>query len=271
MKNEQALFGKQWIDIVFDKRNTAYGAYQLRLNYERNMAVAMMLVVSAFIVSFLSIKLFQHFFSKAAEPIVETVIKIKKIPILKIEIPKPINTTPTAAKLPVDNRIKSYKIKEQVADVSPKDTFINDNMLAYNDHGATSGTDIGVPSGTGGEGAATGVVEPPKAIEPPTIPYIVEEMPSFPGGEKALFSFIQKHLDYPDRERELGIEGKAVISFVIAANGKVTDVKTLRADSKGFSKASENVIGLLPNFKPGKQAGKEVSVRMTIPIQFKTE
>jgi protein TonB len=73
-------------------------------------------------------------------------------------------------------------------------------------------------------------------------------MPSFPGGEKALFSFIQKYLQYPNRERELGIEGKAVISFVIDPRGKVTDVKTLRADSKGFSKASENVIGHFTQF-----------------------
>jgi protein TonB len=124
MKNEQALFGKQWIDIVFEKRNTAYGAYQLRQNYERNMAFAMIIVLSGFATLFLSIKIVQHFFSKPTVPIVDLVIELKDIVVPKIDIPKPMETQPPAGKLPIDNRTKAFKVKEQIADVVLKDTIV---------------------------------------------------------------------------------------------------------------------------------------------------
>lgn len=85
-----------------------------------------------------------------------------------------------------------------------------------------------------------------------------------------MYSFISRHIQYPERERELGVEGKAIISFVVSPEGEITQIKTLRADSKGFSRESERVIGLLPNFIPGQQGGRKVYVRLAIPICFKT-
>lgn len=102
---------------------------------------------------------------------------------------------------------------------------------------------------------------------------VVEDMPEFPGGQAAMFAFISKEVEYPELEKQNNIEGTAVVSFVIDAKGNVTDVKIFPGTE---SKATENmrkeairVINMMPKWKPGKQRGKPVKVRFTVPIRFK--
>jgi protein TonB len=99
----------------------------------------------------------------------------------------------------------------------------------------------------------------------------VEEMPEFPGGEEALLRYIKTHLEYPAREREEGISGTAIVSFVVDENGQVINVTAVRSSTRGFKSSSEEVVAQLPKFKPGRQSGKNVKVRMSVPIKFQTQ
>lgn len=97
---------------------------------------------------------------------------------------------------------------------------------------------------------------------------VVEQMPEFQGGEKALTEFIAKAVKYPDDAIKDGIQGKVFISFVINKNGKVVDAKVVRAVRPSMDMEALRVVNSMPNWKPGKQNGKSVSVSYKVPINF---
>ena len=98
---------------------------------------------------------------------------------------------------------------------------------------------------------------------------IVETMPSFRGGEQKLFEFIGNNVVYPQEAKEAGIEGQVFVEFYIEKDGTVTDGKVLKGIGYGCDEEALRVIGLMPKWYPGKQRGKAVRVRYTLPINFK--
>lgn len=99
----------------------------------------------------------------------------------------------------------------------------------------------------------------------------VDEMPSFPGGDKALHTALYKNLRYPEEAYNSNIEGKVLIRFVISKDGSVTNVTVLRSADPALDKAALEAVKKLPKFNPGKQAGKPVNVWYTLPIVFKIQ
>lgn len=98
---------------------------------------------------------------------------------------------------------------------------------------------------------------------------IVEQQPEYPGGMGAFYQFVQKKLKYPSQARRMGIEGKVFVQFVVDKAGNITEVKAVRGIGAGCDEEAEKVIGQSPKWKPGKQRGKSVKVRMILPITFK--
>jgi len=97
----------------------------------------------------------------------------------------------------------------------------------------------------------------------------VEEMPEFPGGERALLSFISKHIIYPELAKDINVQGKVYLRFVINEKGKVGNIQVIRGVDPILDQEAIRVVGLLPDWKPGKQGIKNVSVYYTLPINFK--
>jgi hypothetical protein len=121
------------------------------------------------------------------------------------------------------------------------------------------------------------------AGEDTTVFVSVDEMPVFSkGGQDGLMQYIGKTVKYPDNSRKEGIQGKVFISFLVDTDGKVKDVqllriqafkmegeKQVRCEAPDLVEESLRVIRSLPDFTPGKNKGKPVKVKMTVPIQFK--
>jgi periplasmic protein TonB len=99
----------------------------------------------------------------------------------------------------------------------------------------------------------------------------VEEMPTFPGGDKALHEALYKNLRYPEEAYNNNIEGKVLIRFVISKDGSVTNASVLRSADTALDKAALEAVKKLPKFNPGKQGGKAVNVWYTLPIVFKIQ
>jgi TonB family protein len=99
---------------------------------------------------------------------------------------------------------------------------------------------------------------------------IVEEMPEFPGGSGEMMRFISKNTQYPQEARESGISGKCFLYFVVGCDGKIRDVKVSKGVSGCYACDMESVrvVNSFPAFKPGKQKGVPVPVRITIPFNF---
>ncbi len=97
---------------------------------------------------------------------------------------------------------------------------------------------------------------------------IVESMPSFPGGDKAMFEYLSKNTRYPTLAKESGIQGMVVLTFVVEKNGKISDVKVLRGIGGGCDEEAIRVVKSMPGWKPGKQRGKAVKVQFNLPYRF---
>lgn len=97
---------------------------------------------------------------------------------------------------------------------------------------------------------------------------VVEESPSFPGGDEARIRFLQENIDYPQMARESGIQGTVYVTFVVEPNGSVSGVRVLRGIGGGCDEEAVRVIKKMPKWNPGKQRGKPVRVQFNMPIKF---
>lgn len=96
----------------------------------------------------------------------------------------------------------------------------------------------------------------------------VEEQPEYPGGMDALFSFIGENIKYPEQARKSGIEGKVYVQFIVEKDGAVTNVQSVKGIGAGCDAEAVKAVEALPNFKPGKQRGRAVRVKMVLPVMF---
>jgi len=100
-------------------------------------------------------------------------------------------------------------------------------------------------------------------------PYtVVEVMPQFPGGTKALLKYLSSNLKYPAQALKNEIQGKVYIRFIVTENGDIAKATVMRSLNKDCDKEALRVIRNMPKWKPGKQNGVRVPVYYTIPIQF---
>ena len=96
-------------------------------------------------------------------------------------------------------------------------------------------------------------------------------MPEFPGGQGALLQYLSKSIKYPVIAQENGIQGRVSCSFVVEKDGSVTDVQVLRGVDPSLDKEAIRVITAMPKWKPGKQRGKPVRVKYTVPVTFRLQ
>lgn len=97
----------------------------------------------------------------------------------------------------------------------------------------------------------------------------VERMPEFPGGQQALFRTLSQTVQYPAEALAKQVEGRVLVSFVVASTGQVQQVKLARGIDPLLDAEALRAVAALPAFIPGKQAGKAVAVLYTLPITFK--
>ena len=101
---------------------------------------------------------------------------------------------------------------------------------------------------------------------------VVENMPEFPGGQQALFKFLGENIKYPVIAQENGIQGRVVCQFVVEKDGKATDIQVVRSSGEpSLDKEAVRVLSSMPKWKPGKQRGKPVRVKYTVPVSFRLQ
>ncbi|MBC7862520.1 MAG: TonB family protein [Bacteroidia bacterium] len=170
------------------------------------------------------------------------------------------------------NRIFYYENGKPKVKEIYKDGILTE-QISYDAKGKTKRTlikpeiineDKGIPQDMEGE------TEDQVAETADNIYTIAEQMPEFQGGDAAMFKFLQKNINYPQMEKENGIQGKCYIQFVVTKDGEVEDIKVLRGvpGGPGCDKEAVRVVKLFPKFKPGLMNGKPVSVRYNLPIKF---
>ncbi|SDH07908.1 TonB family C-terminal domain-containing protein [Dyadobacter soli] len=97
---------------------------------------------------------------------------------------------------------------------------------------------------------------------------LVEEQPEYPGGNKEMFKFLGRNIKYPSAASRADVQGKVFVNFVVTSTGDIEDVKILKGIGYGCDEEAARVISKFPKWTPGKQDGKAVSVKFTVPINF---
>ena len=99
---------------------------------------------------------------------------------------------------------------------------------------------------------------------------VVEKMPEFPGGQQALFDYLSANVQYPKIARENGIQGRSIVQFVVNKDGSISDVEIVRSGGDpSLDREAIRVIRSMPNGIPGRQGGKLIRVKYTVPVNFR--
>jgi periplasmic protein TonB len=272
---ENYLFDMSFNNVVFSGRNTAYGAYELRRNYNKHVLVAALLAITIF-----TCGLGWPLLRSNAGPLTE---KIPAVPdegykIIKYEpvLPQPPKQEPIQEQKtpPVEAKVKTVAFTEPK--VVPNEHQGPEKNIPTIDQlkGALIGsTDqegeialnpnpISLETGNAGAGISIG------NEDANTVHDYVADMPYFEGGEAGLMRYIGKKIRYPRQAVLEQVEGVVVVSFVVNRLGKVTDATILKGLGYGTDEEALRVINSLPAWTPGRQNGKPVAVRYTLPIRF---
>lgn len=273
------LLDQQWIDLVFDGKNEAYGAYALRHDTSKRNLWAMLALIAgliAIVAIFLSVGAVQDAIARAASEH-ETEVTLEQ----------------------VEEEVEEQEEEEIVYEVQPEEQLVaeetvmnSEKFTAYEmeddapeqvtktqDEVAQSDVAIGAIDYDQGSDEAEHVLkvnekvvdEVPPAVEETKIFEVVEQMPSFPGGDAALMQFLSKNIKYPVVAEENGIQGRVIATFVVERDGSITDVKVVKSVDPSLDKEAIRVLKSMPKWIPGKQNGSAVRVKYTVPVTFRLQ
>jgi protein TonB len=275
------LLDQQWIDLVFEGKNEAYGAYKIRQDTTKrnNMAMLFLLLGIAAIVGI--------FFAYGG--IANAIAASEER-----------NEGTEALEMVVDEQEQEEQEEEEIVyDIQPEEEQVQQDQLmnsekftdyAMDDEAPqevtktqdeTEKSDVAISSVTFDQGSDEGqqvlkqnevVVEKVEQKEEETKVFeVVEQMPQFPGGDGALMQYLSSHIKYPVVAEENGIQGRVVCTFVVERNGSITDVRVVKSVDPSLDKEAVRVIKSMPNWIPGKQNGSAVRVKYTVPVTFRLQ
>ncbi len=97
----------------------------------------------------------------------------------------------------------------------------------------------------------------------------VEKMPEFPGGKQRLLNWVMKNIQYPAEAREMGIQGRVIVQFVVNKNGKAVEPVIVQSLHHLLDDEAIRLVESMPRWKPGEEKGEPVRVKFTMPINFR--
>ena len=253
-------------DIVFERRNKSYGAYELRKAYERHVNVAVAVAIGLCLL-FLAMPTIIRFI-KGAEPVVKTAPK--KVRYTDLAPPPPIDKNiPPPPKIDIPPPVKTV-IKFLPPKVTQEEVPEEEEMPTIEEIKETpTSNEDAVGEEVVFEAPPAQVIEPDVPVE--QVYTIVEQMPEFPGGQDELMKYLSKKVKYPPLALRMGVEGTVYVAFVVTKEGTIDAVSVVKGISKECDEEAARVIGSMPAWKAGKQNGRAVPVKYTLPVRFKID
>ena len=273
------LISGSWTDLVFENRNQAYGAYALRKGTGKRNLIAIIAVILLAIACQIGLTLKniaderekQRIALQEAMEMTKLEQQQKKEPEVKRkDIVKQENVEKVVEKVKSSIKFTAPVIKKD-NEVRPED------MMKSQDEILSTNTAIGAFDVKGNDEAgevlkAKEVIatEPVKPKEEENKVFdVVEQMPSFPGGQGALMNYLNSNIKYPVIAEENGIQGRVVVQFVVGKDGSISNVHVVKSVDPSLDKEAVHVVKNMPKWIPGKQNGQSVTVRYTLPVTFR--
>lgn len=254
--------------LVFQHRNRHYGAYRLRTGYDRRLGLAFLAAVGILGLIVSVAKAVAHFQPQVQVPATGEVVVDVDLGRAFIFPPEPPQPAPGKREVlpPVKrdpDELRPVDATDSLVEppLPPRDTS---SMAAVQGNPSTSRSGgTAVPGGGTGGDAGPDIEAGASTWEG----FEVQEVPQFPGGEKALHQWVQRNLEFPP-----DAFGKDVVyvQFIIGLNGSVEDVQAVKGEQEALRNAAERTLRRMPRWKPARMNGHEVRCRLTLPIRFET-
>ncbi len=247
-------------ELVFADRFKDYGAYVIRTSYQRTTARSLIIAIVFFSLA-VSTPVIISFFSgldtSTADKSVEVTLELKEPPPIDENEPPPPPPPPPPPTIETVKFTPPVVVDREIEEEQPppQEKLSETTVSTVTQEGEEGGT----------EPLPEAVVEDPGAN---TVLTIVEEMPTFPGGDGELSAYLKKNIKYPPLARENGITGRVYVNFIVDREGKIKDAKILRGIGGGCDEEALRVVRTMPSWKPGKQNGRSVNVSFNMPIFF---
>lgn len=267
------IFKKEWMEVVFDGRNKAYGAYDLRKLSPKATNIAMLIASTAFVFALLAPTIAKYIGVSTVEestaPILieQEVILAEPPPINEEEPPPPPAVEPPPPRVDQVRHVEMVVVPaDQVRDEEP--ATVAQLQIADPGRQTIAGNPdadirIGLPVGEGSidaevTEAGSGIVDF-RAMEIPPEPH---------GGINAFRTWIGNNYRYPDAASSAGVKGAVEVSFVVERDGSLTDIKVVRDLGYGTGQEAVRLLQRAAKWKPGVQNGRPVRVAYTLPIRL---
>lgn len=268
------LTSRSWCDMVFAGRNKSYGAYQMRSELGRRNVVALIIVVSLVILGICITQFVKYLNANKKEETITEVTNFSKLQEAEVKDQHIKKVQPKEPQQEVQRIKSSIKF---TAPVIKEDNEVNeaDEMKSQEALGKSSLT-ISVADVKGNDEEHGKDIADLKEVitsqkEETKVYTVVEQMPSFPGGENALLKYIGEHIKYPSVSLEQGVQGRVTLRFVVMPDGHVGEVQILKSLDPYCDREAKRVVQSLPKFIPGKQQGRAVAVWFICPVDFTIE
>lgn len=273
------LLDQKWIDLVFEGKNEAYGAYQIRrdTSHRNLMGLLIMLLGIALIwggamgIS----KVSEAIAAASAEH--ETVVELEAVE--EEEQPEEEEIEVVYQQEEIELMVEQEQVmnSEKFTAYEADDDIKPEEQTKTQDEMAESTTAVGALDFDQGSDEAEHVLqlnekvvdEIPQAVEEQKIFDVVEQQPTFPGGDPRVW--IGEHIKYPAVAEENGVQGQVVCQFVVEPDGSVSNVTVARGADPSLDREAVRVIKSMPKWVPGKQNGRAVRVKYTIPVKFQLQ
>ena len=266
------LTSSEWCQLIFEGKNQAYGAYKMRANSTKRHNLAMFAVLVIALIGFTIPTLLKLATPKQKEVMTEvtTLSKLEEPEIKQEEMKRvePVAPPPPALKSSIKFTAPVIKKDEEVHE----DNEIKSQEELTSTKVAISIADVkGNDEENGADIADLKQVVTQAEPEPEKVFDMVEQMPAFPGGMQELMVYLGKNIKYPTIAQENGTQGRVIIQFVVERDGTISDVRVARGVDPYLDKEAVRVVKSMPKWIPGKQNGKAVRVKFTVPVMFRLQ
>jgi periplasmic protein TonB len=254
------------IDIIFDKRNKAYGAYNLRKFYNNRLikSLGLMLIGVVVLSAFTFIPTKKVANTDKKDDTILTQIWTEVKPEKKPEEPK-VDKQVQKSKSATVKSTTHISIVSPQTETPPINEITDETAIGNTTNPATGGDQPLVGEEPTGGGDKLPITEP--AVDNITPTAAPDIMPEFPGGMEGLRKFLQRHLTNP-RDLEEDEKISVRVRFVVGYDGKIKSFEVTEDGGEAFNKEVIRVLKKMPDWTPGKTKGQNVSVYYTVPVKF---
>ncbi len=277
MAKDVDLSSREWRDLIFEGKNKEFGAYQMRATSDRRHNKAMISVVIAIAALLAIVFGVKSFKTEVQDLIADASQELLSAPAAMEEENKEeeevVYVEPEQEVIQEQDVLAEQKMteflvtNEETEDIKTIEERKEDESAIGSQNVESDNTDLRAESLP--QNAI--VVEEPVKVEKKEeeVFRAVEQMPSYPGGDAALYKAINDNLHYPPMAAENNIQGQVVVQFVVQKDGTVGKVVVARGVDPDLDKEAIRVVKKLGKFTPGRNNGVPVAVWYTLPIRFK--